>query len=256
MSGFSSSAYRELGNTGLRVSPIGLGTVKLGRNTDVKYPDAFELPDDAAARKILDMARSLGINLLDTAPAYGTAEERIGKLLGNRDEWIVSTKVGESYANGRSSFDFTREATEQSIERSLKRLGTEWLDIVLVHSDGNDEAVIGQTDVLETLQRLQQQGKIRAIGVSTKTITGGLLAIEVADVAMIAYNETDQSQQPVLDRAAATGRGILVKKALASGHSASPADALRFVLGQPGVASAVIGTINPSHLEANVRSVL
>ena len=256
MNGFSSSAYRELGSTGLRVSPIGLGTVKFGRNTDVKYPDAFELPDDAAVSKILDTARALGINLLDTAPAYGTAEERLGRLLGNREEWILSTKVGESYVDGRSTFDFTREATERSIERSLGRLGTEWLDIVLVHSDGNDEAVIGQTDVLETLQRLQQQGKIRAIGVSTKTITGGLLAVEIADLVMVAYNETDQSQQPVLDRAAATGRGVLVKKALASGHSTSPAEALRFVLGQPAVTSAVIGTINPSHLEANVSSVL
>ena len=72
---------RPLGNTGMTVSVLGLGTVKLGRNQAVKYPEPFELPDDAQARRLIDRARDLGINLLDTAPAYGTSEERLGRLL-------------------------------------------------------------------------------------------------------------------------------------------------------------------------------
>ena len=90
------SWLRPLGRTGLQVSALGLGTVKLGRNQDVKYPRAFELPDDRSAAALLDRARGLGINLLDTAPAYGSSEERLGGLLaGQREHWIICSKVGE-----------------------------------------------------------------------------------------------------------------------------------------------------------------
>ena len=71
--------HRPLGSTGLRVSPLGLGTVKLGRDQGVKYPNGFTIPDDAAARALLDQARALGINLIDTAPAYGVSEQRLGR---------------------------------------------------------------------------------------------------------------------------------------------------------------------------------
>ncbi|MFW8341556.1 aldo/keto reductase, partial [Klebsiella pneumoniae] len=69
---------RPLGSTGLRVSPLGLGTVKLGRDQGVKYPNGFRIPDDQQARELLYLARELGINLIDTAPAYGVSEERLG----------------------------------------------------------------------------------------------------------------------------------------------------------------------------------
>ena len=86
--------HRPLGSTGLRVSPLGLGTVKLGRNTGVKYPNQFALPSDGQARELLALARDLGINLIDTAPAYGTSETRLGPLLqGQRQDWVVCTKV-------------------------------------------------------------------------------------------------------------------------------------------------------------------
>ena len=95
--------YRQLGNTGLRVSLVGLGTVKLGRNVGVRYPHNFTIPDDAQAARLLDTARELGINLLDTAPAYGSSEARLGALLGaQRDDWVLSTKVGERFEALRS----------------------------------------------------------------------------------------------------------------------------------------------------------
>src|SRR3546814_6132063 len=82
-----------LGSTGLKVSPLGLGTVKFGRNQGVKYPAAFEIPDEEALAGLLDLARSLGVNLLDTAPAYGGSEERLGRLLrGQRDRWVIDRK--------------------------------------------------------------------------------------------------------------------------------------------------------------------
>ena len=71
-------------------------TVKLGRNDGVKYPEPFSIPDDKEAHALLAAAKSLGINLIDTAPAYGTSEERLGTLLaGEREDWIICTKVGE-----------------------------------------------------------------------------------------------------------------------------------------------------------------
>jgi aryl-alcohol dehydrogenase-like predicted oxidoreductase len=85
---------RPLGATGLMVSLLGLGTVKFGRNQKMRYP-AFALPDDATIESLLDDALDSGINVLDTAPAYGTAEERIGKLLGaRRDQFVIITKTG------------------------------------------------------------------------------------------------------------------------------------------------------------------
>ena len=78
------SLLRPLGTTGLQVSAIGFGTVKLGRNQQVKYPSGFALPDDARVEALLQIARDAGVNLLDTAPAYGSSEERLGKLLQQR----------------------------------------------------------------------------------------------------------------------------------------------------------------------------
>ena len=68
---------RALGTTGIEISPIALGTVKIGRNVGVKYPSGFELPNDAEVRELLALAWDLGVNLIDTAPAYGSSEQRL-----------------------------------------------------------------------------------------------------------------------------------------------------------------------------------
>src|SRR5690606_15903758 len=161
----------------LSVSALGLGTVKLGRNEQVKYPASFTIPDDAAVRSLLAQARELGINLLDTAPAYGNSEERLGQLLTQRNDWVIVTKTGEEFVNGTSHFDFSGAHTRLSIERSLRRLRTDYLDIVLIHSDGNDEAILQQGECVAALQECKRKGLIRAIGMSTKTVAGGLRAV-------------------------------------------------------------------------------
>ena len=85
----------NLGNTGINVSRLGLGTVKFGRNKGVKYPKGFELPSDKECAALLELSQELGINMLDTAPAYGTSEERLGKVLtGQRDRWVIVGKAG------------------------------------------------------------------------------------------------------------------------------------------------------------------
>lgn len=250
---------RPLGSTGLWVSPIGLGTVKFGRNSNVKYPTAFELPSDKEILTLLDVARDLGITLLDTAPAYGTSEERLGALLKEkRKEWIISTKVGEEYINGQSRFNFTEEHMLFSIERSLKRLRTDYLDLVLVHSDGKDVHNIKQLGVLDQLLYIKKQGLIRAIGMSTKTVEGGLLTVEKADVVMVTYNPVQVEEKAVITAAHQQNKGVLIKKALASGHintlpGQDPVcEALNFIFQEPGVSSAILGTLNAKHLAHNV----
>ena len=252
---------RRLGQTEIEVSVLGLGTVKFGRVEGVKYPLAFNIPTDEEAANLLALAKDLGINLLDTAPAYGTSEERLGALLkGMRHEWVISTKVGESFVNGESQFDFSQDAITQSVDRSLKRLQTDYLDVVLVHSNGEDVKLINESGVFETLALLKQAGKIRAYGMSTKTVEGGLLTIAKSDVAMVTYHPAYQDEHDVIMKAYQENKGIFIKKALASGHlqqfqSPDPVrESLQFILAEPGVTSVIIGTINPTHLRENVAA--
>lgn len=251
--------HRPLGDTGLRVSPLGLGTVKLGRDQGVKYPTGFAIPDDFAARQLLRQAQELGINLIDTAPAYGVSEERLGPLLQDqRDAWVIVSKVGEEFEAGQSRFDFTPGHARRSVERSLARLRTDRIDLLLVHSDGRDREILEDSGLYEALADLKRAGKIRAFGLSGKTVDGGLLALQRGDCAMVTYNLAEQGEKPVLDYAARHGKAILIKKALASGHACLGAgiDPVRasfeLVLGHPGVSSAIVGTIDPLHLAHNV----
>ena len=255
------SWLRPLGSTAMQVSALGLGTVKLGRNQGVKYPAGFTIPDDRQAGALLAQARDLGINLIDTAPAYGNSEQRLGHLLkGQRDQWLICSKVGEEFEDGASRFDFSPEHTRFSVQRSLQRLNTAVIDIVLVHSDGNDMAIMRELGTLEALADLKREGLIRAYGVSTKTAQGGVAAAERCDVVMLTYNLAQRDELPVLDACARLGKGALIKKALASGHlepsSANPVQAsMDLVFGHPGTSAAIVGTITPDHLEANVVAV-
>ncbi len=252
-----------LGSCGLDVSRLGLGTVKFGRDQGVKYPASFRIPDDREARKLLDLARELGINLIDTAPAYGNSEERLGKLLrSDRREWVICTKVGEEFEQGVSRFDFSPAHLRFSVERSLQRLATDCLDLVLVHSDGNDITNIREHGVLETLETLKKEGLLRAHGMSTKTIEGGQLALEQADVVMITLNLQSREEAVVAEKAAARERGVIIKKALASGHacaadnSGDPVqDSFDYIFSLPGVHSVIVGTITPAHLRHNAACV-
>ena len=245
---------RSLGQSGINVSCLGLGTVKFGRNHQVRYPEKFSLPSLEELEGILNRTRELGINFLDTAPAYGDSEEKIGHVLRGRSDWIICTKVGEDFANGQSSFNFSGSHAQKSILRSLKNLKTDYLDIVLVHSNGDDETIIDNTDCLETLARLKEKGIIRAYGMSTKTIQGGIRATDLTDVVMVTLNPSNKDDLPVIKNALSKNKGVLVKKALNSGHLSeySLEKNLNFVLSTSGVTSIVVGTINQEHLAVNV----
>lgn len=252
-----------LGSTELKVSAVGLGTTKIGRNTDVKYPNTFEIPDDKQVLNLLSTAQDLNINLLDTAPAYGEAEQRLGKLLqGQRQRWVIVGKAGEDYNNQKSTYNFTQDHIIKSIQRSLNRLRTDYIDLLLIHSDGNDEGIINNYDVFGTLSLAKKQGLIRYYGMSTKTVAGGLLTLQHSDVAMVMYNPINSEELPIIQAAHAMHKGILIKKALASGHinklaTENPVQAaMDFICKEPGVSSVILGTINPQHLKDNTQCVI
>jgi len=252
-------SLRALGSTGIDVSVLGLGTVKFGRNEQVKYPHSFEIPDDKSVVEILQLASSLGINFIDTAPAYGSSEERLGQLLPNRHDWIIETKVGEIFENGQSRFDFSAAHTRESVENSLKKLRRDCIDVVLVHSSGDDMAIIKNEEVFEELETLKQKGLIKAFGMSTKTVEGGLWVVENCDVVMATCNLEYGEDQAVLDKAEKLNKGVVIKKGLLSGHAGVTADgsgierSFEHVLSQPAVSSMIVGTISQSHLKNNAE---
>ena len=160
---------RTLGRTGLEVAPIAFGAFKIGRNEKTKYPQDYELPSDQEVAVLLNAVLDNGINLIDTAPAYGRSESLLGEHLDSRrDEFILCTKVGELFQDGRSQYRFDAEAINTSLEGSLRRLRSSLIDVVHVHSDGNDQEIIRRSDVLETLQARRERGDLRFIGFSGK----------------------------------------------------------------------------------------
>lgn len=266
---------RQLGRTELNVSAIGLGTVKLGRTAGLKHPGSWSLPTDDQALSLLRAARELGVNLIDTAPAYGQSEERLGTLLtkvASRESWVISTKVGEEFnpVTAESRYDFSPESVWKSVERSLKRLNTSFLDCVLIHSDGRDLEIIHNLGTLEALADLKVSGHIRSYGISTKTPEGGRLAVERCDVVMLTLNPRDRDDLPAIAAASQNGCGVLIKKALLSGHTADAAGFLRdmpdlarlptaqacarFAARTHGVSSVIIGTLSADHLREAVEA--
>ncbi|MBX2809159.1 MAG: aldo/keto reductase [Cellvibrionaceae bacterium] len=268
--------YTRLTASDLSVSFIGLGTVKIGRTLGVKYPRAFRLPDDNAVLDVLNTAAACGINLIDTAPAYGSSEARLGALLTKTTphDWLVATKVGEVFdsSTGQSHYNFTPEFIRASIEQSCRRLRRPTLDIVLIHSNGDDRDIIQRQGALAVLKDLQREGKIRASGMSTKTVEGGLLAVDHSDIVMLTHNLTYREEQAVIDYATTKNKGIFIKKAFASGHLSldnahnnktnnndktnNIQKTFELIQQNPGVSSVVLGSINPQHIRQNVACAL
>lgn len=249
------------GRTGLTVPRLGLGTVKLGRNRDVKYPESFELPDDATVERLLAAALDEGVVFWDTAPAYGTSEERLGPFVKtHRDRLVICTKAGEEFGPAGSTHDFSRDAITASVHRSLRRLRTDVIDVVLLHSAGHDESALVGGEARESLEALVEVGDVRAIGLSAKTSEGIDAAARGLDVVMAAFSVDDRRHEAALRRAHAQGVGVLAIKVLGQGHAVRSAaedpveSALRSVLSTGAVHCAVVGTRSPEHLRHAARA--
>ena len=167
---------------------------------------------------------------------------------------------GEEFLAGTSVYNFDGEHVRRSVERSLRDLQTDYLDIVLIHSDGRDSHILETTDCVDTLLQLKDKGLVRSIGMSSKTVEGGIQALQQLDVVMATYNVNSTEDAAVIDFAAEHNKGVLVKKALNSGHVSNAEDgarkALEFALSKTGVNSVIVGTINAAHLRANVEAAI
>ena len=240
---------RPLGKTGLKVSPISFGAFKIGRNEKTKYEQSYPLPSEEETSRLLNGVLDLGINLIDTAPAYGLSEQRIGRHISSRRrEFILSTKIGETFEHGKSTYDFSAKAIANSFERSLTRLKTASVDFLFIHSDGREVAA----ETIAAIQNLKKQGKTRFIGLSGKTVESARAALKWADVLMIEYHPRDKSHEEIIERAGEMGVAILVKKPLASGQIPAQ-EAIPFILKKPRVATLVIGGLNLEHIRENLR---
>lgn len=246
-------APRPLGRTGLLVSPIGYGAFKIGRNRGIKYAQGYALPRADEAERLLSYVTDAGINYIDTAPAYGSSEERVGQFLKSHSgQCVVSTKVGEAFEDGRSTYDFSATAVRASVERSAQRLARPVLDVVFIHAHGDDVAILRDTEVIETLRDLKTLGAVRVIGFSGKTVAAAEMALEWADVLMVEYNLEDPSHVDVIRAADRAGIGVVVKKGLGSGRL-PPQEAIQFVLQNPAVSSLLISSLCPAHIAEDVR---
>ncbi|MDE0193821.1 MAG: aldo/keto reductase [Gammaproteobacteria bacterium] len=246
---------RPLGNTGVEVSPLGLGTVKFGRNTGVDYPTPYELPSDGRIADLLAAAQREGVNLLDTAPAYGTSEARIGEAIeGHRDDWIVCTKAGEEFDGARSRYDFSEDAILKCFDRSLARLRTDNVDILLLHSDGRSVDAIERAGAFRALARLKREGIVRAVGFSGKSSVDAGAAMPRSEVLMCTINAAYRDEVSTVRNAVRHGVGVLVKKPLARGLEGD-AETITETACLDGVTSVVVGTIDPHHLAANAAAI-
>ena len=246
---------RPLGNTGIEVSPLGLGTVKFGRNTGVDYPRAYRLPSDGRIADLLATAQREGVNLLDTAPAYGTSEARIGEAIeGHRDDWILCTKAGEEFDGVASHQDFSADAVLRSVDRSLARLRTDHLDILLLHSDGRSVDDIERAGAFRALAGLRCEAVVRAVGFSGKSSRDATAAMPRSDVLMCTIHNTYRDEVCIASKAADLGVGVLVKKPLARGFEGG-SETIANTANLVGVTSVVVGTLSPDHLAANAAAV-
>lgn len=257
---------RAIASTGTLVSPVGLGTVKLGRVAGLKYAAAHtRLPTDEEAEGLLRAALELGVNVIDTAPAYGESERRLGKLLprvAKREAWFISTKVGEVFdagqggtegGSGASRYDFSAGHVARSIDESLAALRVSEVDLLLLHFPSSglmDAETLQSGEVLSALMGVKRAGKARHVGVSVSSALGVRVVLESAervDAVMVTLNASEQGMRGAIDEAAAAGVSVLIKKPLASGHVDAEAS-LRLVLNTRGVTSAIVGTASPAHL--------
>lgn len=258
---------KTLGRTRLSVSALGLGAGPLG--------DAALA--EADAERLLLRALELGVTLVDTAPSYGTSEQRLGRALkGRREQVTLMTKGGYGVAGVP---DWSREVLSRGIDQALQRLQTEYLDVFLLHSCGPEQLEY----FLEPLEAAKRAGKVRAFGYSGDG-PGLVRAVELGayDVIETSVNLVDQASLSTIQRATANGVGVIAKRAIANApwaaatrpdrHDAGtywdrfqalalhtelpPLElAVRFAAFAPGVQAALAGTRRIEHLELLIACV-
>jgi aryl-alcohol dehydrogenase-like predicted oxidoreductase len=204
--------YRRFGRTGWMVSEIGLGAWQLGSD--------WGHVDEETAMATLHRAVDLGVNFIDTADVYGDglSERRIGRLRQERKElFYVATKAGRRL-NPHTAESYTKENLARFVERSLRNLGVETLDLLQLHCPPTE--VYYRPEVFEALEDLKGEGKIQHYGVSVEKVEEGLKAIEYPGVesVQIIFNIFRQRPAELFFREAERRNvAVIVRVPLASG---------------------------------------
>ena len=160
----SDMAYTRLGETGLEVSEFCLGCMNFGSD------EPWMIGDEERSREVIDRALDLGINFLDTANVYsqGESEEIVGRAIeGRRDELVIATKVYGRMREGPNGQGLSRRHVLEQAERSLERLGTDYIDLYQIHRWDENTPI---EETLSALDHLVNEGKVRYIGASTMQI--------------------------------------------------------------------------------------
>lgn len=271
------------GKTGLQVSRLGFGAGPIGY---------LRIEQERVAR-ILNLLLDAGVNLIDTAASYPGSEEAIGNTVGHRRaEFVLISKCGQSFPDLPGAA-WSAQLIAATIDRSLRRLKTDRLDVVLLHSC--DLATLKRGEAVSALAKAREAGKIRFAGYSGDN-EAAAYAAGLSDIAVVetSINFVDQMNvEIVLPVARKNDMGVIAKRPVANAAwkdpaqqagiyrdyaseyhrrlaqmKVTPADlgfsgpadqawpelALRFVLSQSGVHTAIIGTTNPDHALANVRA--
>lgn len=271
----------DFGNTGYKVSRLGAGLAEIGMELD--------LGDIKQAGSVLNSALDMGINFLDTAASYGPSEEFIGRTVANRrGEYTLATKAP---GGGSGGSRWTYDTVSQSIDRSLRRLNTDNVDLVQLHSCGIDDLKRG--DVIRALEDARDAGKTKMIGYSGDNeaahwaVDSGLF-----DTLQTSFNLVEQRAYTtgLLGKCAKSGIGVIVKRPIGGAtwgmakqgmssprrsydntyfdRSAKvqslgdvPGDpddpivaAMGFTLAHPEIHVAIIGTKNPRHMASNIET--
>jgi len=169
--------YRLLGNSGLSISEIGFGAWGIGGATP--GPTSYGKTDDETSLSALGCALDLGINFFDTSNVYGYghSEKLIGKAFHRRrSDVIVATKAG--FADYASPPDFSSLAIKHSVNLSLQRLNTDYIDLIQLHNPSADW-LEEHPETLDALAQMQKDGKVRAVGVSVKSPMDALSLLEL-----------------------------------------------------------------------------
>ena len=268
---------RRLGRTELKVTCLGFGGARIG---------GVDVTDDEAVETV-HRAITLGMNYLDTSPLYGESERRVGLALadGWRDKIYLATKTG-THPKWRG--DYSAAGTRRSVENSLKLLGTDYLDVCLVHDPSSMDPVIEKGGALDELQRMRDEGLIGYIGLGVREHEFHKIAIETGIVDVILthldYNLISQTANNwLLSFAADNDIGIVNGSPIAAGRlsgiepdisSGAPEDikahqlwqwsvennlnllnlAIQFCLLQPLLSTSLTGSRNVIELEQNINA--
>jgi len=277
---------RPLGQTGSDVTILGYGAMALRGQ-----PRGPAVADEAAGR-LLNAVLDAGINLVDTSVDYGRSEELIGRYIGHRrEEYFLASKCGcplQLPADTPPPYphDYSPANVRADVEQSLRRLGTDRLDLVQVHMSPS-QAQLAAEDTVGTLQALKDEGKLRFIGMSgTLPNLTDHIAMGAFDVFQIPYSAIQREHEDLITEAAAGGAGTLIRGGVARGAPAEDKNwrlgpiglaegegqrrwqnsaledvldgmsrmefMLRFTLSHPGLSTTIVGTANIDHLRANV----